>query len=518
MKALILTLACAITLSTHAQPDLVDFNYITFNSELEKEVITDHVRKAESNNFMLLMAGGSLLNDEKVRQVKETFYAGLRSLKDEKYEGRKNEKKVKLVYDYLQATYLKKFQHRCAFEEIFISGIYSSLTGSALYALAFDELGIPYAIKEEPSQVYLIAFPDNEQIRIECASSMAGYLTMDDAFKQQYLKALKEQKIISSDEFYSLKTEDLFNKYYYGAKQGISLHNLVGMQYLESAQLKAESTKFDAAFAEAEKAYLFYPVQKTAYSMYITGASAFEGRTRLDSLKALQLGKMSRFVGGGLTSEDIQAEFGNAMNTLLFQQGKQKEAEDFYRVLLQFMENVGVRKEIEFIYHYESGRYLYNKGQYSNALPFFEKSVILKPDAIDATNGLVANLANLCLTSSDNVAKINLLEQSAARIPSLSDNDMFNQLKMTAQLFQVATSFDQGKVSEGEKYRLAFEELRSKAAAAPVDQNLIGEAYARAAVYFFRKGQTAKAKAIIASGLKFAPNNRELLIRKEMIK
>jgi len=50
-----------------------------------------------------------------------------------------------------------------------------------------------------------------------------------------------------------------------------------------------------------------------------------------------------------------------------------------------------------------------------------------------------------------------------------------------------------------------------------IDQRNIGRSYSITAVYYFRKGYTSKAKAIINEGLNISPHNHELLVRKNMI-
>jgi hypothetical protein len=70
---------------------------------------------------------------------------------------------------------------------------------------------------------------------------------------------------------------------------------------------------------------------------------------------------------------------------------------------------------------------------------------------------------------------------------------------------------------QGEKYRLTFEELAGRYPDAQPNTQLVGQAYSRAAVYFYRKGQTQKARNLIEAGLKLSPNNYELMTRKRMI-
>jgi hypothetical protein len=74
-----------------------------------------------------------------------------------------------------------------------------------------------------------------------------------------------------------------------------------------------------------------------------------------------------------------------------------------------------------------------------------------------------------------------------------------------------------GRVQDAEKGRIAFENIYTKEQDLSVSPEYIGQAYSTAAVYYFRKNQTAKAKYYVDRGLELAPNNRELLNRKKYL-
>lgn len=59
----------------------------------------------------------------------------------------------------------------------------------------FDELGIPYSIKETPTHVYLIADPNGEQILIETTDPVKGFAEFSNGFKQNFISTLLAQKL-----------------------------------------------------------------------------------------------------------------------------------------------------------------------------------------------------------------------------------------------------------------------------------------------------------------------------------
>ena len=78
-----------------------------------------------------------------------------------------------------------------------------------------------------------------------------------------------------------------------------------------------------------------------------------------------------------------------------------------------------------------------------------------------------------------------------------------------AYLIQFGREYDIGSPSQGAKYQIEFENMFEKTPNLQVDQAAIGNMYSIVAVYFYRKGQTSKAKSIIEKGLIYAPNNYE---------
>jgi tetratricopeptide (TPR) repeat protein len=503
-------------ITASAQRDLVDISLVTFHSNTEKVLLTDHVRKGEADDFLLFMASGTVLPEAKVAEARNRFNAFLSSYKNAKFQNKKNDRKTKQIHDDLHQTFLKKYDEGATFEHIFYNGYYNSLSATALFALAFKELGIPFEIKEDPGSVYLVAYPSAESIKVEAASPL-GIITLNDAFQQNYVKILRDKKIISAQEAASQSTQSLFDKYYYGNQNLVTVYNLLGLLYLDDAQRSYESKNLEHAYAQAEKAYVLYPGEKTSYILMVTGSAAFGARKQNDSIRALQLAKLSGYTGQGITSDMIQSELAGVIQVLLFEEGKRPEIQSFYEVLDNHITNIQIKNDLAFIYNYETGRYLNSQGKFNDALPFFEKSMKAKPERMESINGLIGTLAGRISDSGDNVESLKLAERYSREYPTLHNSNVFNNMLLSMYLVQVAIEFDTQNPQQGENYRGTFEQLIKKYPDVQPNAQLIGQAYSRAAIYFYRKGQTQKAKSLIETGLNYSPNNYELISRKRMI-
>ncbi len=118
-------------------------------------------------------------------------------------------KKVKYVYDYVHKQFLKVYKLQNSFADIFSKGEYNCVSASALYAIIFTKLDIPFNIIEAPHHVYLVAYPQTFKILIETTSPEKGYYQFNDNFINQYVKILYNSKLISKCflcNYYQVKT------------------------------------------------------------------------------------------------------------------------------------------------------------------------------------------------------------------------------------------------------------------------------------------------------------------------
>lgn len=249
-----------------------------------------------------------------------------------------------------------------------------------------------------------------------------------------------------------------------------------------------------------------------------TGSQAFLKHTKKDLKHAALLGKLSRYTGLGITPDAVNGELYQVIQDLLFNKGQPEQLEAYYQALSSTIKNISTKEEIRFVYEYEKGRYAYNLERYNAALPYFENSLQLQPTN-QLAQGMVISclsmLANSRMQDEDFVARV---EQVKSRHAALAENNMFVALLAHLYLAHTAINFENGRSTEGERYRVLFEELIKPYDDLNLRSDLIGKAYSAAAIYYFRKGQSRKAQSYIDTGLKISPNNYELTVRKKMIR
>jgi hypothetical protein len=495
------------------QDSLVYYEDLSFNSDFEKIVFEEYFIQNKENYLALFMALSSKIKYEDYESAKNIFDVKFKNLNTEKLQSKREDKRVKSVYEGVHKDFFDQYKAQNQFYEIFETGRYNCVSASALYGIFFDQMNIPYIIKEKPTHVYLMAYPKSERIVVESTDPSGGYIKYNTIYKQAYVDRLAKAKLISSSEINSKSTDALFDQYYF-YDQDITLAQLVGIQYMNDALYRIENKDIEGAFTQMEKARMFYKTDKVATLMLALGSDVLANQ-KYEELKYIDyLLKVSRFKYFGIDNEIILGEFRRIIQTQLIEKGDAQKLSTFYTKLDSGLTNIGLKIELGYVYNYEQGRALYNQGKYPESLNFFEPAYSLKPTNLDINNVLI-NALSMSMQTLSNQQVIKKLETYYANYPSLLENNLFKSILANCYLIQVGISYDLNNEKDGTKYRALFEKYYE--VDLNLDKNNLGRSYSIAAVYYFRKEFTSKAKFVLNEGLKIDPENYQLLVRKNMI-
>src|SRR5690606_26528175 len=136
---------------------------------------------------------------------------------------------------------------------------------------------------------------------------------------------------------------------------------------------------------------------------------------------------------------------------------------------------------------------------------------------VDIQNMLINAIISDLNTYHINKEIVNHLEKYTSLYVELMDNNTFASVLAQAYLIQFGQAYELRQTQEGEKYKLLFEEIYNSKPNLLVEKNIIGRAYSTAAIFYFRNGNTPKAKKILKEGLTISPDNYEITQRLNMI-
>lgn len=500
-----------------AQDSLVRINEIKFTSDFEKQAMVGYLKKSNRETLLsLLLATSESITTVKYKEINNRIASIENKLTSEVADKKKNDKKIKIIYDQVHTLFLKKYEIDVRFDDIFLNGKYNCVTATALFALIFDRLNIPYEIKEEPTHVYLLAYPNANNIIVETTSPLFGYLSFDDRFKSNYINILKNQKIIGASEIEKKTTEELFNTYYF-KNEKIDLQKLVGIHYTNDALFRGDKGDIKGAFHQMEKGVLLYPASKSQYLLAHFGIETLNKEKLQPKEKALLISKLSRYKAQGITNDMIKGEFINLTNELLARDNNKAAYKDCYAIISKSITDPELFNEIAYLYNYENGRILYNQGNFTSAKSSFEKALSYQPNNIDLQAIFISTIANTFRNAKRVKPALDSLLLFKKRYPTLEQNSNFNSMLANAYVMQFGEYYQQGDTANGEKYKSLFETMFSTDKNITVSSNIIGSAYSEACSYYFKRGQRAKAKALVEKGLEISPDSYELRARQQML-
>lgn len=510
-------LTALTSLSAICQDSLVTINEITFNSDFEKRAFDEFFTKKTQQFLPLFLAANATMDETKANGIQSRIDQIVGEIKMTGVEKKKADKKIKAIYEKVHDPLLKKYELENRFHEIFSSGNYNCVTATALYSLIFEQLDIPYEIKEEPTHVYLLSYPNKENILVETTTPMFGYINFNGEFKERYVSNLKKQKVIGTDESERKTTDELFNQYYF-KNEKISLRELTGIHYMNDALFLKDHGKWKEGFYQLEKAYLFYPSQRCKYLAMAFAAEVVAKEKLSPKEKSVFIGKLSRYSDEGITPDMIKGEFINLTQDLLFRENNKTLHQECYQILTSKIHDKELLKEIDFVYYSENGRAYYNLGNYAKAKPFYEKALSLQPNNIDL-GGIFINLIGQSIrTQQDEKVLLDSLNAYKEKFPSLTQFNNFNSLLANAVTVNYGEAYEKGDLTLAKKHKDYLDELLKNNPNVNLNYNVVGKAFSSVCTYYFRKGQKAKAREVLQEGLKISPDNYQLRTRLQMIR
>lgn len=514
-RSALLSISLFLFLNVQAESSdsLVRWKEIKFNSPFEQSVFKNYLKDRRTDPLRLFLSN-SPTGEEDLKQFEIKINTTIEAINASGALKKKNDKKVKVIYQMIHDRFLSKYEGENRFYEIIKTGNYNCVTATALYAIFFEKLNIPYAIKEEPTHVYLVAYPNAENVLLETTTPLSGFLSFNTDFKANYVSTLKKQKVIGGTEASSSNVDELFNKYYFGT-DNISLTQLVGIHFQNDALFKRDHEDVEGAYEQIKKGYMYYPNTRSEYllmSFAVEHLQSIQEPLR----KASLIGQIARFKETGITADMVKGEFADLTNTVLSKNNDKEMYRKCYEETLRNINDPDLQSEISYIFYYENGRVLYNQGNYLRSKPYFAKALAIQPNNVDLGSVFVSCLAQSLRNERNNQSILDSLETYQSRFPSLIENKNFTAMLSLTYAIEFGNSYEKGNVTRAEKYQQLFEK-HYETEKTLLSPESVGRAYSEACVYYFKKGQKTKAKQLLDKGLQIVPDDYQLKARKLMI-
>ncbi len=468
-------------------------NDLIYFSEVEKDAFHEFF-KGEPDYLAMICALNPSTDERELKIYREWLDDVANIIRDKKFDKLSEEKKIEHITKYVSKTLLIQYQHAADFSELFRYGSFNYITAAAIYSFLLDRLGIPYEIHELPTHLYLMAYPETKRIRFETSKPGHQYFMPDHEIRTNFVDYLHKQGVIDTRTYQNNSIRDLFQQYYF-AGYSLSIQNMIGMLYLNSAiELIVDEKNVDS-YSQMEKAYILHPSYKSQYMLLL---ELNRYLLNMDYHNPLHLGyliKASRLIDFGISREVVEDFLSDIVYTVLVKEEDRESFMYIYKYLMEFLRDKELKNEFSFLYLYESGRMEFNQNRYGKALDFFESAYQIKPDDEDVSELLTRSLAGYYLNVSPAIVleKIQLFDSSYTAV---TQEELYKVVKIQTflQLFGEAFQLQDGVT--GERYMFKFEKLLSENPEAEIDQQLIGRSYSSAAIYYYRSGQVKKSRQV----------------------
>lgn len=515
MKLFILTMSLFYLQFSAANKDsLIKFADLKFKSDAEKNAFLSYF--SGSKNHLSLFLSSYNKEASVSSQKIEAQINDCAKVLEKETEGMSESKKIKFIYKYVHQRFLKMYKLHNNFADIFDNGEYNCVSGSALYALIFEKMNIPCQIVEMPAHVYLIAYPLTHKIRIETTDPKHGYVKFNNNHIENYVKYLLESKLILQQEIDTSTIDNIFDRHYFAAS-GVTLKALAGIQYSNFYLYDYENSNHDEGFSEIKKAYYLNPDQRTRYLLKSAVAYRVNNNSYSDKKTVDDLIFLCRFHNANIkeiSSENIKNEFLRLTESQLIKNSDYQLYDASYTAISTTLKDTALIKDISFYYHYELSRLGYNTYKDKEyVLGHLSAAYLSNPKHADLQNLILAYFAKLIDKNSEAAHVIKLMGQFTNAYSFLNDHLRFNTTKANCLLELGYQSIATNNLAKGEKFLSEFELLCSKNPLLEPTAIFIEKAYSTAASCYYKKGNYAKAKQFLKTGLIYAPESFALKLR-----
>lgn len=422
---------------------------------------------------------------------------------------KKLSKSLKFIFDDIQGKFLKAYDLDANFNDLFGNGNFNCLTATILYSVILDKLNIEHSVKFMPGHVYLIAFDGETPYMFETTDPYNGFYQITSQERSKALQGMRLLQFMASDNGQKENGNDLFDRYFIKLNN-TDMRGLVGYQYVNEAVTHMIGQRYQQVYDLTSKAMLLTPMDELKV---LKEESLIQSLSQVDKTSSKRARLLAEFYNTTTNSNKknlVADEFKITIYQCIFSAfPKPDSLLPIFETLKNNIQDEDMKMVISDLYTTTYSEYLRSTDNVEEFFDFILKSY---------SNGVRTNYLKLHIQD-----MISLMAQGfiynedglkeydsiALRYPVLSEFDDFRLISCSLWLNKSEEAFRSGKIAEGDEYLAKFENSEFSKNSVNYRCNPAG-ACSVAASWYFRKGNTAKAKAYLNKGLKYDPNNWEL--------
>ena len=209
--------------------------------------------------------------------AEDQFREVLVVLKDKKEKYRSDRAFLEFTFSYIHKKFLKEYEQYVTVSQAFVkNGKYDCVTGTALYALALEELGYQYEIRETDYHVFLMVKVDDREYMFESTDAINGFAYDKREIEERRNFVLNDARAINEKMAMSGVSAENKNIKITVIDNSVSLKELSGLHFYNQALKKFNNQDYREAFRLVTIAQGIYPSNRIKNAASYMFAVAFE--------------------------------------------------------------------------------------------------------------------------------------------------------------------------------------------------------------------------------------------------
>ncbi|HEY9001075.1 MAG TPA: hypothetical protein VIM89_06970 [Mucilaginibacter sp.] len=484
-------------------------HFISYHNDAEKTLMAN----AKLPDDYIKLALTAKMSEADANSTIAQLNDHIKQLDWESTANQKPERRLKQLFQMVHATFLKRYEEKASFDQLFTTGEYQCAGASILYAYILDKFQVPYEIKELPTHVYVVAYPGSYNILLETTDPEKGYFVPDAKSKENYINALIKTKYLDPDYVKKVGTDKAFDEFFY-SKTNISLKEAVGVLYYNDAIEEMDDTKYSDAYSNIAKAQVLYPAKKNEFLQNAIMEELVKN-FKFEDIKDWE--GLVYSVNSSNSDEDkkkyVEFQFDNLIQKKLWKAGQKNKVDEVHNYLEKNLKDSTLKNDIEDEYLIENARYAYTSNNYTDAQTYLEKAIARNPTD-PQPKSLLTDMIGPKFAGQPSSETVKSLDQYIARFPFLGNDPRIRSICLYSYSYLTYYYFSINDGQQGDKYlKTMCNELDTHSNYQNKNEEQIALAFGRASEFYYRKYGKSKSIEILNTGLKYAPAN-ELLLRK----
>lgn len=476
------------------------FFLISFSSILYSQIEDD----IKSTFYQLYEATDVEVDSVEMKNSYSEFLVFLSDLKNN-LTSKKEKKNLKSIFKKVHNKYFLKYEESPNFSDIFTDGVFNCVTASGLYCIVFDYLEIPYEIRQQPTHIYVVAYPRVHNIIVESTLPTAGVIEYSKKEIENYKKYLVENKVITEEE---ANKKGFWNAYIF-PDSTISKSNLIGIQYYNLTLDQIENEKYSKALKFIEKAKLLNDTEiiKTLYLQLINEIVQTEKFT--DPIKVCEIIKHTINIQSKYSEDYIQSY--KIFQDLIIESSISETPSEIQSCLACFKDYIKdtvLRKDLIHVLDITTAESYFAQTQLDSSIYYLKKSY--DPDKKKVYKFIEEVIFQHLIVQHHPESILIEIEAFESSFSFLKGNERIQSVDVFCYM---KILHDEYSLNEKEKASIVHNKFRNKypkGESVKFDGDHIGSGFGAASAFHVRQNDYIKAIQLLKEGLEYAPSSLEL--------